>query len=103
MKLGEMEVTLRMSSLAVELVEEYFGRDIDEIFAEGAKFKAKEINYMLWAMADTEMNEMEFKKALSKEYTYNETIGFLTNAVAPDPNEVAAVATESKPSKTPQK
>lgn len=99
MLLNGKEIELRLSPLAVEGIEEHFNAPIDEVFAEERKFKAKDVMLMLYAMAEFDTDEVymslsEFKKALSKDYNYNDCIAFLTKAISPNDLAVETVTAQ---------
>jgi hypothetical protein len=76
-KIGKQEVELRLTSLAVERIEDEFDCALSELFAEGKNLKAKEYAFMIYCMTGLEMPLDEFKKEMSKNYTYVETMGFI--------------------------
>lgn len=98
-KIGEHELDFKMTALAVEMLEDKYDKSLDEIFTEDAKFKAKEVSFILHAMANTDMDLGDFKRLLAKHYTYEETINLLTK-VFKGPN--AEAATENEQSNGPQ-
>lgn len=95
---GDQELELVFTSLAVEKIEDEFDTTLDELFESNPKLKAKMVNFILWAISNTEMSLTEFKKILAQKYTYNECINKLTEAFGGDPNAVIPIenATEVK-------
>jgi aspartyl/asparaginyl-tRNA synthetase len=76
---GSVEHELKFTSLAVEKLEEQYDKSIDDIFKGELKFKAKELNFMMWAFANTDMPLDEFKKEMAKYYDYQDIIEILTS------------------------
>lgn len=88
-KIGKQEVELRLTSQVVESIEETYDLAFSEIFAEGNVLKTKDYCYMLHCMSGLDIPLDEFKKELSKNYTYVETM-HMFNEMFKDPNAVAA-------------
>jgi len=93
------EIELKMTMQAVETIEDNYNKSLDEIFSEDTKFKAKDVAFILWAMAGGEGLQplVGFKKLLSDTYSYNKCIEFLTKAFedGAEKNEKAAEGTDA--------
>ena len=95
-KLNNEEITLRLTTLAVEKIEEHYNMSFEDIFKKENKstFRAKNINYIIWALSGTDTPEEEFKKSL-QEYTYEQCMDFIIEVLFDkDPNEIRQIATE---------
>lgn len=93
--LNGQEHTLVLSTLAVEKIEEKYDKPLDEIFTAESKMRAKDLNFVLWACLEQEMELEEFKKALSKVCSYEKSIKILSVLLGADPNAQGANATEA--------
>jgi hypothetical protein len=94
LKLGKKEVECKLSTMAVENIEEKFDCAIHDLFTEGRSLKAKEVNFILFSCAKTDLPLDEFKQALSENYSYVECIGLVTELLK-DPNApLAEIGTE---------
>jgi oligoendopeptidase F len=71
---------LRLTTEAVEKIEDKFDSSFGDLFVEGRALRAKDLNYILYCMADTTMPFEEFKVKLSKEFTYPKCMALLTEA-----------------------
>jgi hypothetical protein len=81
----DKEYELKLSSLAVEKVEEAYDKAIDEIFTNG-KMRAKDVNFILWASMEEAPELNETKKLFAKYYNYQQLIEILNCLLGADPN-----------------
>ena len=89
----DKEYELKMSSVAVETIEEHFNKDIEEVIKTVKR--AKDINLIVWAcMVDAPT--LEETKEMFKKYTYAEMIGFYSQILGGDPNVEGAEVTENE-------
>lgn len=83
--LNSVELKLKLSALAVEKIEDHFDKCLDEIFTENMKLRSKDLSYIIWAMANTDMDIDTLKSEMSGIYTYNECMNIVNDAIS-DPN-----------------
>ena len=76
-----LDYTLRLSPLAVEKIEDYYDKSIEEVF-DGRKMRSKDEMFMLWASVQEEVDIDEFKKRVSGEFTYTQLISKLNDLIS---------------------
>jgi hypothetical protein len=80
----DKEYELKLTSLAVETIEEHYDKAIEEIFQ--GNLKAKDINFIVWAgMADAPDLDTT-KKLFAEKYTYKQMIQLMNDLLGDDPN-----------------
>jgi uncharacterized protein YifE (UPF0438 family) len=85
----DRDYEIKLSSMAVEKIEETYDKAMDEIFS-GAKMRAKDVNFIIASCLVEEIELPEAKKLFAKYFTYTELIEVLNQLLGGSPNEKGA-------------
>ena len=85
----DRDYEVKLSSVAVEKIEETYDKAMDEIFT-GAKMRAKDVNFIIASCLVEEMDLAEAKKLFAKYFTYTELIEVLNQLLGGNPKDEGA-------------